>query len=147
MSRPRPAPFDLAVAALLAVGLAFAPVASGAQSALPPAALADHPLPDPAEEAAAQSLMAELRCLVCQNQSIADSHADMAGDMRALVRERIAAGEPPEQVRGYLVSRYGDWVTFRPPFSNRTALLWAAPIIFLLVGALLALRVFRRRAA
>ncbi len=116
-------------------------------AAMPVAPMADTPLPDPAREAEALALMEELRCLVCQNQSIADSHADMAGDMRAVVRERIAAGESPATVKAYLISRYGDWVTFNPPVSERSALLWAAPALFLVIGAFIVLRLFRRGGA
>ena len=131
-------------ALLLALLLLFAaPLA--AEPTLPPAALANTPLPDAAQEAKALALMHELRCLVCQNQSIADSHADMAGDMRALVRERIAAGESPDEVRAWLIKRYGDWVSFDPPKSGATLGLWLAPLLFLGVGLLLALRLFRRR--
>jgi cytochrome c-type biogenesis protein CcmH len=137
---------DAILAAVVVLFMAVLLPAAHAQGAMPASPLADRPLADPAREAAAQSLMAELRCLVCQNQSIADSNAEMAGDMRALVRERISAGDTPADVRAYLVSRYGDWVTFRPPFSARTALLWATPIVLLLVGALLAARQFRRPA-
>jgi len=111
------------------------------------APLADTPLPDPRQEEQARSLMQELRCLVCQHQSIADSDAEMAGDMRALVRERIAAGETPDQVRDYLVSRYGDWVTFAPPMRGANWVLWTAPPLFLGIGALVAFRLFKRRAA
>jgi cytochrome c-type biogenesis protein CcmH len=131
-------------ALLLALLLLFAaPLA--AEPTLPPAALANTPLPDAAQEAKALALMHELRCLVCQNQSIADSHADMAGDMRALVRERIAAGESPDEVRAWLIKRYGDWVSFDPPKSGASLGLWLAPLLFLGVGLLLALRLFRRR--
>jgi cytochrome c-type biogenesis protein CcmH len=125
--------------------LVAAPVA--AEPTLPPAALANTPLADAAQEAKAVALMHELRCLVCQNQSIADSHADMAGDMRAVVRERIAAGETPEQVRAWLIARYGDWVTFDPPKRGAAIGLWMAPLLFLVVGALLARKLFRRRGA
>jgi cytochrome c-type biogenesis protein CcmH len=111
------------------------------------APLAEAPLPDPVREAQARELMHELRCLVCQHQSIADSDAEMAADMRALVRERIAAGESPAQVRDYLVSRYGDWVTFAPPMRGATWMLWAAPLLFLGLGAALAVRLFRKGAA
>ena len=107
--------------------------------------MADTPLPDPVQERQAQELMAELRCLVCQNQSVADSHAEMAGDMRALVRTRIAAGEKPEDVRAYLISRYGDWVTFRPPLDAQAGFLWFAPLLFVLVGGALAWPLFRKR--
>lgn len=107
--------------------------------------MADTPLPNAAEEKQAQALMAELRCLVCQNQSVADSHAEMAGDMRALVRTRIAAGEKPEEIRAYLISRYGDWVTFRPPLDAQAGFLWIAPLVFLLMGLGLAWPLFRKR--
>ena len=116
-----------------------------ADSGLPPAGLADTQLRDPVQEARARALMETLRCLVCQGQSIADSDADMAGDMRALVRGRIAAGEPPASIRRWLVARYGDYVSYDPPLSAATGLLWAAPLLLLLVGALIAQRSFRRR--
>lgn len=109
-----------------------------------PAPYADTPLADARAEAQARALMEELRCLVCQNQSIADSNADMAGDMRSIVRERIAAGQSPAEVKAYLIERYGDWVTFNPPLSARTAPLWALPLLLLAVGAVVALRLFRR---
>ncbi len=126
------------VASVLAV-----PVA--AQTGLPPAPYADQQLADPAKEAAARDLMEELRCLKCQSQSIADSNAPMAGDMRSQVRQRIAAGETPEQIRNWLVERYGSWVTYDPPVTPMTWPLWIAPI-FLLIGALwLARGRFRRK--
>lgn len=110
-------------------------------------AFADQPLADPAQEAQAQALMRELRCLVCQHQSIADSDADMAADMRALVRERIAAGDEPIAVRNYLVSRYGDWITFSPPKRGTNLILWAAPPVLLLISGFAAWRLFRRPSA
>jgi cytochrome c-type biogenesis protein CcmH len=106
-----------------------------ADTNLPPSELANRQLPDPAQERAAVALMEELRCLVCQGQSIADSNAELAGDMRAMVRQRIAAGERPEQVRFWLIERYGNWVSYRPPVEPMTWPLWAAPIILLLAGA------------
>ncbi|MBA2936479.1 cytochrome c-type biogenesis protein CcmH [Sphingomonas sp. CGMCC 1.13654] len=102
-------------------------------------------LPDPAQEAAAQALMQTIRCVVCQGQSIADSDADLAGDMRALVRQKIAAGEKPEAIRAWLIQRYGRWVSYRPPVDAVTWPLWAAPILLLAVGGLLARSAFRRR--
>lgn len=132
--------------ALAALCLALAAPAS-ADPTLPPPALANTPLADPAKEEAAQALMRELRCLVCQNQSIADSHADIAGDMRAVVRERIAAGDSPEAVRSWLISRYGDWVSFAPPAKGPTLALWLAPLVFLALGLLAARRLFRKRPA
>jgi len=116
-----------------------------ADSNLPPAELAYTQLPDPAQEARAKALMDTLRCLVCQGQSIADSDAEMAGDMRALVRQKVAAGESPAEIRKWLVERYGDYVTYDPPLSWITAPLWLAPVILLGIGLLLARRVFRRR--
>lgn len=116
-----------------------------ADSLLPPAPNADKQLADPIQEARAASLMATLRCLVCQGQSIADSEAEMAGDMRALVRTRIARGEEPEAIRAWLVARYGNWVSYDPPLAPVTWPLWAAPLLFLAAGAWLARSRFRRR--
>ena len=129
----------------LAITLTFAAPAL-ADSELPAARWANEQLPDPRQEAQAKALMEDLRCLVCQGQSIADSDAELAGDMRALVRQRIAAGEKPEQVRGWLIDRYGNWVSYRPPVEPVTWPLWAAPLLLLLVGAwLLRKRLVRRR--
>lgn len=122
---------------VLAMALSFAAPAA-AQSSLPPAPLAYKQLDDPAQEAKAAALMHELRCLVCQGQSIADSDAPLAGDMRHEVRTKIAAGEEPEAVRAWLVARYGNWVTYNPPFEAETALLWLGPLLFLLAGVWLA---------
>ncbi|MFL6724431.1 MAG: cytochrome c-type biogenesis protein CcmH [Sphingomicrobium sp.] len=117
-----------------------------ADSGLPAARWANEQLPDPRQEAEAKALMEELRCLVCQGQSIADSNAELAGDMRAMVRQRIAGGEKPEQVRAWLIQRYGNWVSYRPPVEPVTWPLWAAPILLLLAGAwLLRKRLVRRR--
>lgn len=114
-----------------------------AQSGLPPAPYAYRQLDDPAKEAAARALMDELRCLVCQGQSIADSDAPLAGDMRSQVREKILAGESPGQIRDWLVARYGNWVTYDPPFEGDTALLYLLPLAALLGGGYLALRRLR----
>jgi cytochrome c-type biogenesis protein CcmH len=116
-----------------------------AQSALPPARYAYTQLEDPRREAEARALMETLRCLVCQGQSIADSDADMAGDMRALVRERIAAGEEPEAIRSWLVERYGAWVSYKPTVEPLTWPLWAAPIVLVALGLWLARGRFRRK--
>jgi cytochrome c-type biogenesis protein CcmH len=110
-----------------------------AQSALPPAPYAYRQLDDPAMEARARDLMHELRCLVCQGQSIADSDAPLAGDMRSQVREKLLAGESPEDIRDWLIARYGNWVTYEPPFGADTALLYIAPLLALLGGGWLAL--------
>ena len=132
-------------AALLALLLAGAAPAL-ADSSLPPAALANTQLPDPAQERQARVLMEEIRCLVCQGQSIADSDAEMAGDMRALIRSRIQRGESPEAIRTWLIQRYGNWVSYDPPFNWATAPLWALPLLFVLAGLWLARGRFRRRA-
>ena len=117
-----------------------------AQSNMPPSYWAYRQLPDAKQEAQAQALMLELRCLVCQGQSIADSDAELAGDMRDLVRRRIAAGEKPGDIRAWLIERYGDWVSYRPSAAPIAWPLWAAPIILLLFGgAVVASRVKRRR--
>lgn len=111
----------------------------------PPATLAYTQLRDPAQEAQARELMLTLRCLICQGQSIADSDADMAGDMRALVRERIAKGERPAAIRDWLIARYGDYVTYDPPLSPATWPLWAAPLLLLALGTWVARGSFRAK--
>jgi len=127
----------------LALALLTAPVF--ADSSLPPAPLANVQLKDPAKEAQAQALMATLRCVVCQGQSIADSNAEMAGDMRSLVRTRIEGGQSPRQIRDWLISRYGDYISYDPPLSALTAPLWIAPLVLLVLGAWLARASFKRR--
>lgn len=108
------------------------------------AAVAPAALGDPAQEARAQALEMEIRCVQCENEPIAQSTADIAADMRRLVRERIAAGDSDEEIRAYFRQRYGDFVLFRPPWDARTWLLWGAP--FLLLGAgLVAIVTGRRR--
>ena len=114
---------------------------AAAQDVLPPAPFAYRQIEDPALEAKAQALMETLRCLKCQSQSIADSDAPMAGDMRHQVRTRIAAGEDPEAVRAWLVERYGDYVSYKPTVSATTWPLFAIPLLLLAVVAL----VLRRR--
>jgi cytochrome c-type biogenesis protein CcmH len=98
------------------------------------AVLPDERLADPALEARARTLSQELRCLVCQNQSIDDSNADLAHDLRVLVRERLTAGDSDTQVLAYLTSRYGDYVLLRPPVKPATLLLWFGPPMLLLAG-------------
>jgi cytochrome c-type biogenesis protein CcmH len=116
-----------------------------ADSGLPPAYWANRQLPDSRQEAHARGLMEELRCVVCQGQSIADSDAEIAGDMRDLVRRRIAAGERPSQIRAWLVERYGHWVSYRPPTAPVAWPLWLAPVALLAVGAFLMARRLRLR--
>lgn len=103
-------------------------------------------LADPALEARARDISKDLRCLVCQNQSIDDSDAQLARDLRVLVRQRLAAGSSNEEVVDYVVSRYGDFVLLRPPFKLSTYALWIGPAVIFAVG-LLAIVVFYRRRA
>jgi cytochrome c-type biogenesis protein CcmH len=118
-----------------------------AQPTTPDAPYAYKQLADPRQEAQASALMQSLRCLVCQGQSIADSDATMAGDMRSLVRERIAAGEEPEEIRAWLVERYGHWVSYKPSAAPIAWPLWAAPLLLLGAGLWLAWGRFRRKPA
>lgn len=104
----------------------------------------DEILKDPALEARARDLSSELRCLVCQNQSIDDSDASLARDLRLMVRERLQAGDNDAQVRDFLVQRYGDFILLKPPFKTETLLLWLAPL-FVLAGGAAALFAFARR--
>jgi cytochrome c-type biogenesis protein CcmH len=107
----------------------------------------DEMLKDPALEARAQHVGEELRCLVCRNQSIEDSEADLAHDLRVLVRQRIAAGDTDRQVIDYIHSRYGDFVLLRPPVEWSTALLWGGPVILLLLGGGIMWRFYRTQPA
>jgi len=111
-----------------------------AQSAVPPAPYAYTQLEDPAQEARAAALMHTLRCLKCQSQSIADSDAPMAGDMRHQVRVRIKAGESPDEIRGWLVERYGDYVSYQPKVSATTWPLFAIPLLLFAIAALVLVR-------
>lgn len=120
-------------------------VPMSAQSGMPPAPYAYRQLEDPALEARARGLMEELRCLKCQSQSIADSDAPMAGDMRHQVRSRIAAGEEPEAIREWMMQRYGDYVSYAPVVSRTTWPLYAGPLVLLALAALLLARRFGRR--
>lgn len=131
-------------AAVLALAL-FGASPALADSLMPAAEYADTQLPDPRQERQAKALMETIRCLVCQGQSIADSDAEMAGDMRSLIRQRIRAGETPDQIRDWLVSRYGNWVTYDPPLEPVTWPLWATPILLVLAGLFLARSRFKRR--
>ena len=115
---------------------------------LPAAAVQpDEVLNDPALEARARALSAQLRCMVCQNQSIDDSDAPLARDLRVLVRERLKAGDSDAQIREFLVARYGQFVLLEPEKNWRTALLWFSPLIVLLTGCLILLRFFTRSRA
>jgi cytochrome c-type biogenesis protein CcmH len=116
-----------------------------ADSNLPPAYWANRQLPNPQQEASAQALMGEIRCLVCQGQSIADSDAELAGDMRDLVRRRVAAGERPSAIRAWLVQRYGSWISYKPTDQPAAWPLWLAPLALLVTGAWLIRRRIKLR--
>lgn len=105
----------------------------------------DEMLSDPKLEARARALSAELRCMVCQNQSIDDSNAELARDLRLLVRQRITDGDSDAQVLDYIVSRYGEFVLLKPRFNAKTALLWGAPIVLIAAGGIALIAFVRRR--
>ncbi|HYQ99845.1 MAG TPA: cytochrome c-type biogenesis protein [Casimicrobiaceae bacterium] len=127
--------------ATLVLALALmAPVAGRAADAVPTEM-------DPVKAARAVKLAEKLRCLVCQNQSIADSNAELANDLRGQIREQIAAGKSDDEIVSYMVNRYGDFVLYQPPFKMTTVLLWAGPALLLVGGALVLARNLRRRQA
>lgn len=132
--------------AFLAAMMLVVAVPVAAQQEVPPAPFAYRQLPDPDQEAKAKALMVTLRCVMCQSQSIADSDAPIAGDMRSEVRTRIAAGEDPEHIRQWLIARYGDYVTYTPQIKPITWPLFAAPVIILALAALLLRGRFKRGA-
>ena len=123
---------------LAAVLLAVVPSLSRAQSS-------EIANPDPAVETRLKGLAHELRCLVCQNQTIADSDAPLAVDLRKQIRGMIAAGKTDDDIRAYMVERYGNFVLYKPPFSASTALLWAGPFVLLLIGVIVMVRLLKRR--
>jgi len=126
---------------LLALCLALplgVPLSAGAKEAAP---VAD----DPVLEARVMRISAELRCLVCQNQTIADSHADLAQDLRGQVREMLKKGQSEAQILDYMTQRYGDFVLYRPPVKSTTALLWVGPALLMLGGLVVLAVVLRRR--
>ncbi|MCG8492073.1 MAG: cytochrome c-type biogenesis protein CcmH [Sneathiellales bacterium] len=104
-------------------------------------------LTDPAKEERVREIADDIRCLVCQNQSIMDSNADLAKDLRAIVRERVAAGDSDDQVKEFLLVRYGDWVLLKPPFRMRTLILWLGPFAVFIGGAIATFLFLRRRSA
>jgi cytochrome c-type biogenesis protein CcmH len=123
----------------LALALCLAPLMAAAVQP-------DEILPDPALEARARAITAELRCVVCRSESIDDSNAAIARDLRLLVRERLVAGDSDEEVRAFVVARYGEYVLLRPPFTWRNAALWLSGPAILLMGAAIAFGFIRRRA-
>ncbi len=112
-----------------------------------PAAAPDRPLPDAAQEARAQDLFEDIRCVVCQHESIADSPAGIAADMRRLVRDEVAAGRSDAEIEAGLVRRYGDYVLFRPPFNAGTLMLWLGPFLVVVIAGAVLLTTLRRRPA
>jgi cytochrome c-type biogenesis protein CcmH len=124
--------------AVLLIVLAFAVV----QTAL---AIDPTTIPDPQLQARYQNLTHELRCMQCLNQSIADSPVELAGELRNEVREMIVAGKTDDQIRDYMVARYGEFILFRPRFSARNVWLWFGPAIMLVIGAAIAVRIIRQR--
>ncbi|HSY45443.1 MAG TPA: cytochrome c-type biogenesis protein [Steroidobacteraceae bacterium] len=124
---------------VMAVMLA-ALVAAGTARAVDPTEL-----PDPALQARYLALTHELRCMQCQNESLADSPVELAADLRREVREQLLAGKSDEQVRAWMAARYGDFILFRPRYSWRNAWLWGAPAVLLLIGALVSWRIVRER--
>ena len=116
---------------------------------LPASALAidtERAFEDDAMQARYQRLIAEVRCLTCQNQSIKDSNAPLARDLRAVVREQMEAGATDAEIYAFLQARYGDFALYKPPFSARTALLWLSPVVLVALGGIAIVRVVRRRA-
>ncbi|MFT8244225.1 cytochrome c-type biogenesis protein [Roseomonas sp. BN140053] len=128
----------------LAFGALLALLAAGPALAV---SSPDELLPDPAQEERARGIGRDLRCMVCQNQSIEDSDADLAKQLRGIVREQIAAGRSDTEVRDFVHARYGDFVLLRPPFNAATALLWATPVLVLLLAGGTVLLLRRRRPA
>ncbi|MSO64754.1 MAG: cytochrome c-type biogenesis protein CcmH [Alphaproteobacteria bacterium] len=126
----------LAICVALLIAVATGPAAR--------AQAVDQPLSDRGQELRAQAIHKELRCLVCQNQAISDSNADLARQLRQIVREQIAAGRSDDAVRAYVVERYGDWVLMKPPFNWATAALWLGPLSLALIVALVGWRFLRR---
>jgi cytochrome c-type biogenesis protein CcmH len=137
-TQPHVAPVSRAKLLLLLLAL-LASLAGPALAVQP-----DEVMKDPALETRARALSGELRCLVCQNESIDDSEAPLARDIRVLIRERIGKGESNDSVRAYLVSRYGDFILLKPPFKPETLLLWLSPVLTLGLGVAAALYARRR---
>ena len=152
MAEPR----HLALVALLALAVALPAGAADASSAPASASTsavvafqaptARRTADDPALEADMLAITGELRCLVCQNQTIADSHADLAVDLRQEVREMLKRGRTPDQIRRYMTDRYGDFILYRPPLKATTLVLWLAPAALLAIALLALGLVIRRRA-
>lgn len=147
VARAAQAGVRLAWALALAVATATAVAATGASA--PPVSAAASPTAaaQPLDEAALRAFLRELRCVVCQNESLADSTAPLALDLKREIAARLATGETPEAVRAWLAARYGDFVSYRPPLRAATGLLWAGPAALALVGVAVVWRQARRRGA
>jgi cytochrome c-type biogenesis protein CcmH len=137
---PNPSPVGEGKKGKLLLVLALLATLAGPALAVQP----DEVMKDPVLETRARTLSSELRCLVCQNESIDDSEAPLARDIRVLIRERIGKGESNDSVRAYLVSRYGDFILLKPPFKPQTLLLWLSPVLVLSLGLGAALFAYRR---
>jgi cytochrome c-type biogenesis protein CcmH len=133
-----------AIALVLALAFAAVPI-SGVRSAAVQGVDANGQLEDSALQARFESITKELRCLVCQNESIADSNADLAVDLRRQVRELLVAGKSDDAIFGFMTDRYGEFVRFSPPLEPKTLLIWGAPFIMLLLGGIIIYRVVRQR--
>jgi len=106
-----------------------------------------HQLSDPKQQESYEILTKELRCLVCQNQTIADSNAELAGDLRRQVYEMLQQGKSKQEIIQFMTDRYGDFVLYKPPFQGKTSVLWIAPVVFLLLGLIMVFFVIRRKKA
>ena len=106
-----------------------------------------HQLSDPEQQESYETLTKELRCLVCQNQTIADSNAELAADLRRQVYEMLQQGKSREEIIQFMTDRYGDFVLYKPPFQGKTSVLWIAPVVFLLLGLIMVFFVIRRKKA
>ena len=153
MADPRPLLRSALLAAVLTSGVAPPALAADAAASAPAADSIPLQAPtarptadDPGLEARMLEITGELRCLVCQNQTIADSHADLAVDLRQEVREMLKRGQTPEQIRRYMTDRYGDFILYRPPLKPSTAVLWLAPAGLLAIALVALGMVIRRRA-
>ncbi len=138
-------PYGGIYAGLAALLLVLSGVASGADLAAQPAVDENGQLKDPALESRFERITGELRCLVCQNESIADSNVELAGDLRRQVREMLIGGKSDEAIFQFMTDRYGEFVRFRPPLEPKTLVIWGAPFIMLLLGGFIVFRVVRQR--
>ncbi len=142
---PRPHISSLAAVLMTLLGVGVIGMATAPKMASAQTQVADEPLIDATLEARARALMKQVRCVVCQAQSIDESDAGIAGDMRRLIRQQIADGKDDAEILTYLSDRYGDFVLFKPPFKATTVLLWAGPFLLLIGGGVIIAHFFRHR--